>query len=583
MTVSPASRVAAVFAFAVLSGAASAQQAPPATPVPIFRMPAPAGPAPAEPVRAAPGRSDLPVTVDRLAAVDPDSVGLIAESDGGLGVDLWKGTPRALAVALVQALPAPVESAAMRSLARRLLLTTAAAPQGTSTEGPLLLARARKLVELGHTAEAVELVRAAPANAVDENLVQVKVEGLFFANNNSGACSRVRGVDFAGAHWQQALAYCLALAGESEKSSMIADLLREREQAAPPAFFGLMDAIGGDRNAKVELDGEPSALLLSMMRAANRKLPEKIARSERVAVLRMVALAPNADLAVRLAAAERAEALGAITADELAQIQSGVSFTADEIGKARSIAESRWGPRARSLLLRVALAQNAPAARVEAVRAAFTLAREKDELAVARRVMVPAFAGIQPAPDTMDFAAEAGAALYAVGRIKQADGWYTAVEREAPNNAQAARGWTVLWPLNTIAGGASVDPTLVARWRNAAVGGGADDAARNRAALVLALLEALGQKLPDDAWPSLVRGGRAAEATPPDPAVWHALERASRDGRRGEAVSLALLAIGPRGPASAGALTMPQVITALRRAGLEADARALALEAAAGG
>jgi hypothetical protein len=537
-----------------------------------------------DPVRAKPGRSDLPVTVDRLSAVDPDAVGLIAEAGGGLGVDLWKGTSRALAVSLVQSLPAPIESAAMRDLARRLLLTTAAAPQGTSEEGPLLLARARKLLDLGYIGAAVELIRAAPASAADERLAQIEVEGLFFAGNNAGACGRVRGADFPMPYWQQALAYCLALAGESEKSSMIADLLRERAGVAPPAFFGLMEAIGGDRNVKVELGGEPSALLLSMMRAANRKLPESIARSERAAVLRRVAVAPNADLAVRLAAAERAEAFGTLSGEELAEIQAGVPFTPEEIGKAQALAESQWGPRARSLLLRVALAQKAPEARIEAVQKAFAIARQKDGLGAARRVMLPAFLGIEPAPDTIGFASEAGVALYALGRVKEADGWYAAVERAAPNDAQAARGWTALWPLYTLATPrAAVDPTLVARWRSAQLGSGVDDAARNRAALMLALFDALGQPLPGDSWSSLVRGARSTESTLPDPAVWYALERAARDGRRGETVALALIAIGPRGPAEAGALTMPQVIGALRRIGLEMDARALALEAAAGG
>ena len=572
--------LAALMAFVV--GAASAQQAP----VPILRMPAPAGgpPAPAAPVRAAPSRSDLPVTVDRLSAVDPDAVGLIAEAGGGLGVDLWKGTPRALAVSLVQSLPAPVESATMRGLARRLLLTTAAAPQGTSQEGPLLLARARKLLELGYLGQAVELIRAAPASAADERLAQVEVEALFFAGDNAGACGRVRGVDFPAPYWQQALAYCLALGGENEKSSMIADLLRERAQTAPPAFFELMDAIGGDGKAKVELNGEPSGLLMSMMRAANRKLPETIARSERAAVLRMVAVAPNADLAVRLAAAERAEAFGALSGEELAEIQAGVPFTPDEIAKAHALAESQWGARTRSLLLRIALAQKAPAARAEAVQNAFAIARQKGGLGAARHVMLPAFVGIEPAPDTIGFAIDAGVALYALGWFKDADGWYAAVERAAPNDPQAARGWTVLWPLHALATSTTaVDSALVARWRGAQVGSGADDAARSRAALVLALFEALGQALPGDSWSSLLRGARATESTLPDPAVWYALDRAARDGRRGETVALALIAIGPRGPAASGALTMSQAIGALRRVGLDAEARALALEAAAGG
>ena len=573
---------AAVFAALIVLGGTAAAQAPTGGPVPLGpAVRPPPTQVPAAPPRAAPSRSDLPVQVDHLSAVDPDSVGLLGDGDGGLGVDLWRGTSRALAANLIQSLPAPLESAAMRALARRLLLTTATAPNGKPADGPLLLARARKLTELGIPSASVDLVRAAPAAAMDERLAQVEVEGLFFGNDNSGACARVRGIDDKELYWQQALAYCLALAGEGEKAAMIADLLRERGSEAPPSFFALMEAIGGDKNVKVEPSGEPSALALSMMRAANRKLPDPVARSERAAVLRVVALSPNAELGTRLMAAERAEALGAITAGELAEIDAAVPFTPEEMSNATSVAEAQWGPRGRALLLRAALAQNAPVARIPILARAFALGREKSEIAAVRRVMAPSLSGIEPSQDTLSVAADAGATLYALGRVKDAGAWYDAVEQAAPGNPDAARAWTTLWPLSMLAAKpATWDPSIVLRWRNAQAGTGKDDAARVRAATLFALFDALGQNVPAEGWAGLLRDARPVEASLPDPAVWYALDNAARERRRGETVALALLAIGPRGPGAANPLTLSSVIVALVRAGLESDARALALEAA---
>jgi len=65
----------------------------------------------------------------------------------------------------------------MRALERRLLLTIATAPEGTSDDGPLLLARVRKLTELGVPSASVDLLRAASGSAMDERLALVEAEG----------------------------------------------------------------------------------------------------------------------------------------------------------------------------------------------------------------------------------------------------------------------------------------------------------------------------------------------------------------------------------------------------------------------
>ena len=65
----------------------------------------------------------------------------------------------------------------------------------------------------------------------------------------------------------------------------------------------------------------------------------------------------------------------------------------------------------------------------------------------------------------------------------------------------------------------------------------------------------------------------------PSQAYLQALRGAAAAGRRGETVLLALLNLGPAGPAAAHPLVLVEVASALNRIGLEADARQVALEA----
>ncbi len=66
----------------------------------------------------------------------------------------------------------------------------------------------------------------------------------------------------------------------------------------------------------------------------------------------------------------------------------------------------------------------------------------------------------------------------------------------------------------------------------------------------------------------------------PRPALWFRLEEAARGARKGETVLLSLLALGDGGPAQADPIVLRRVLRALGAVGLEASARALAVEAA---
>jgi hypothetical protein len=69
----------------------------------------------------------------------------------------------------------------------------------------------------------------------------------------------------------------------------------------------------------------------------------------------------------------------------------------------------------------------------------------------------------------------------------------------------------------------------------------------------------------------------------PSPAVMRRLEVAAATERRGATVLAALATLGDEGPGGCSPLVLGMVIAALRNVGLQAEARALALDAATGG
>ena len=121
-------------------------------------------------------------------------------------------------------------------------------------------------------------------------------------------------------------------------------------------------------------------------------------------------------------------------------------------------------------------------------------------------------------------------------------------------------------------------------WADAQSDTAAPDLARRRL-LLRAVFQGLG--VSDSlAWTELIGADTPAEAelrSAPDAAVLYALSEASQFGRLGETVLLALVALGEAGPAGGDPLVLQEVLAALVRAGLEDEARRLAIEAALAG
>ncbi|MCH8182488.1 MAG: hypothetical protein IID55_04835 [Proteobacteria bacterium] len=525
------------------------------------------------------------VQVSPLQALDPSSVGLIGPEEGGFGPALWAGSERAEIEALLPRIPVGTVSRAMQRLTRRLLISTAPVPAGQPTVPSLLGLRAERLSAAGDIAAAEELIRLAPPQLADPLIARVEADGLLLSGDNNSACARIESVVAGGSNepfWIKRLSFCRALNGEIAAARLAADLLRELGETGDDAFFTLIAALSGDSSAFVVSLIDPTPLHLAMLRAARQNIPADSVPGAGPAILRAIASAPNAELDVRLEAAEAAEAVGALTSMALAQIYASVIFSAEETASAVTIAEESPGPRANALLFQVGQIQTVPAARAEALRAAWLVGRRNGGFMTSARISQSALRSVNPEPDLAWFAGDAGLALLAAGETELARRWFDmARDMASEQQPDAAKAVLDLWPLLQIA--AQTDPIrflpeIVSPWWE-----GQQELPETRrlekASLIYTLFDAFDYPVPAADWIALLDGPLSTGASIPSAAALRGLRIATRGGRIGETVIYALLILGDTGPAGVSPQTLEEVVRALRAVGLDEDARAIAVEA----
>ncbi|PIW25719.1 MAG: hypothetical protein COW30_18795, partial [Rhodospirillales bacterium CG15_BIG_FIL_POST_REV_8_21_14_020_66_15] len=590
------------------------------------------------------------VEVDTLEKIDPETAGTLGPDEGGLGFNLWQGTDRTFVRALMAELPVRAPSPVMRDLMRRLLLTAAQPPEADkpadgdgggdadkakATPASLISLRVQQLAAMGDVAGVGDLLAAIPGSVTDPALLQVEANARFLANDNARACGITAQQIQAGddAYWQKAMIFCQILAGEPEKAEMGISMLNELG-AKEPAFYALTDRLLGGASGALTTVSDADGLLLAMARAAKTPLPADATRSNRPGVLRAIAVNPNVGPDIRLEAAERAEAAGALDTEALRQLYSSVSFDPGDLKRPLSRAEEIGGPLARALLFHLALSQNIPTAQAEIIGKALKIAVDEGRYGAAARVFHPLVSKIPPSADLLWFAPDAVRLMLSTNDPEGAEAWFKLLQANAQFQEDSRALLIRMTPLVRLVGtmGLENEPRdLNLWWRTIA---GEKDAAR-RAALLFALLDGQGDEIPADTWRAMgpVTGRTATETV--HPALWFRLlavtdavnrwtaQNEARESagprasllpaavpaggepqrhaqlsasdvtpapaqaedtplppHRGEVILMILAALGDGGTARAEAPVLRQAVESLRAIGLDQEARDLALEAA---
>ncbi len=542
-----------------------------------------AAPAPAVAVPKATPPGDNPVQVQQLQSIDPSGFGTLDENHGGLPIGIWAGTDRALAVKLIGTLH-PTASRALHGLVRRLLLSVSTPPavaDGAKPDDAFLIARARALWGMGDTDDLAAFFQSLPLPSITPPLRRLRADTALLAGDTPTACAEAAPLAAASAtdpYPVQLRVFCQFAQGQGAAAGIGIEVLRE-QNLKDPTFFTLADALSSGGSAGRTEITDPSPLTLAMARIA--KAPVAVTANTAPPVLRSIAVTAGAPLDVRLAAAERAEAAGALDTDTLRRLYETVPFTADDIANAESKAKDN-GPRSHALLFQAMGRQTAPLAKAGLIAKA--LNTEGPGYFVQARLYGQQIAALQPTADIALYVPALTRALIAARQFDAArtwTGWLRAEATADKGKAGVAAGFAVAGRIAKLEDAPLTMETLDA-WRKAATppAGAPATWAERRASLGVALLGAIGEKLPDDALLAEIDGAGLTEAQVPAPALSFGLDSAVQGKRESEIVLFATLAAGDGTFVQLDVATIARVVMALRAAGFDDDARALALEAA---
>ncbi len=533
-------------------------------------------PAPTSAEKPAEKEQDGMVKIETLKAPDPSSTGLLAADNGGLGARMWAHTDRAQAERVLRILPAPVLSPGLRDLQRRLLLTTAEAPEGNGGNTSILALRVEQLLRLGLAADAAQLGSPKPAALKDAVFDRLPLQQMLLRNDLNGACELgAKGMreDPTAIAWLRLAVVCRYRANDIAGGDLALNLWREQEPSNA-AFQALAAAMRGDSHAKIESLGDDPALGLAMLRAAKRPLTPALLKDAAPALLAAAAENGEFDLETRLGALEGAARYGAVSPARLAQ-----GYMRAEIPEAeRAELAKGKSARAAALLFQQARALTLGSARAEALQKLHDLAQE-------RGLFIPTAQALRDSLRDMPPGIEVNEAALAVIRLALAAGetgtarlWRNTLLTQG--GAEGAKLALRVWPLLLLA-----DPPAgewpADAWRAWSGSLSALPAAERgrRYALLLVLAEASGINVPAAAWQELLGPGMAGDISG-NAIYWRNLLRAMDADARAESIGLGLALLGGDGLAKGDAADLATMLGALRRLQLNAEARALALEAA---
>jgi len=508
------------------------------------------------------------VQIDSLSAINVNEAGVLLPSNGGFGVDMWKGTSASLVQQLLPSLPINAPSAAMRDLSRRLLLTPARLPEGEFKGAGLIAQRLSLLMAMGDMKGASDLFRSLPDVTGEPELVRLEMELRLLAYDTDRACSlasREMPIN-PSQYWKKAFNFCQIIQGQTGKAALGVSMMREMGEA-DEVFLQIAEALIVKEAPQLESLPNPSALHFAMAREANAPLPADVLSSNTPSVARAVATSSLASQGLRLEAAERADAAGALPKATLRQLYASVEFSEADRANPLSRADVEFGPMVRALLYHTALTQTVPTAKAEAAARAFALARDEGRYASTVQVFEPVLDRIPPSVDLKWFAPEAIRAFLVIGNFKSAGDWYQILRSRAgfdPEMEKALASFRPIAWLFEFEGTDRLGPEILADWWNAQK---ADPEAHVKAAVLYTILEALGLEVSAESWDPIINASDRKGVLLPNVGIWRRLQAlAKKDEREVESqpqpMSWSAKTIPSDGenPASIGTVSIDKVV-----------------------
>lgn len=489
-------------------------------------------------------------------------VGVISSQEGGFPSGSLAKQPSSLVEAALRGLERPIVSRWGHILLRRALASRLEAPAGMS---PVEFAglRAKALNKMGEYRASRALLQDIDTGNWDSSLVDAGLEAYIATTDLIGACPivRLRASARDDAQWRMLGAICNSYAGEAVLGGRQLDRAL-RDEIAPEIDILLAQRLAGAagrgrRAVDVEWDGvnEINPWRFAIANAVGEEIPESLRSEVEPYYERIWASTPTLSLQQRAIGADRAAREGIFSARAIVDLYSQI-YAVENIS----------GPSAdRATLLREAYVGASASERVSALQSIW---ENEDSPDYGRYVMTAFAAARVPAsPDLADQAPALLASMLAAGLDRDAATWAQIVE---PGSA----GWALV--VLARQGEGRMEP-------REAIDGFIDEdgsANKRRSALLLAGLAGLDRISANDLSDFTTRTG--ADLT--RESRWSRAISQAADVNNATLVAL-LAGLGMQGEGwdRMTPRHLYHIVSALRRVGLNAEARMIAAEAMARG
>jgi hypothetical protein len=502
--------------------------------------------------------SETPSTPDHSQILSPNAgTGAPSAQESPLPTDLWNGTAAPALEQLLNNVVLPSSSPALATLIARALA------QGASS-GAELGVRLSALAKAGRVDQEIALLGVA-MQAGEPGAAALYATALLEAGRDDEACAVAidpppQGVSANAKPTRGAFlipGYCAAVKGDLPGANLALQLARDRGVQAPVPFAAI-EKLGKTASKPIALPGSVETFDYLFLKLDPKSLPPSLATKASPALLFLIAHDEAALPALRLAAAERAASLNVIDGPALAKAYRDV---------APKIEKPAAPPELRAKLF--AALEAAPSAKIKAESIDALLASARDagiEFAVAEALDEPARSLAQD-PEATPFAGTLLRVAALAGDDQAAWGFFD-------QGSDKLKAWQLLL--------AAADPSDP-RTETALSEGGEIAAIGELPApflhRLLAVLDALDYEVPIPLWDEASKMPQPNDGYLPETGVLSQLKDASDRGAVGRTALLVAAALGPKGPADANLLALGDAVRALKRVGLDAEARRVGFEA----
>ena len=451
------------------------------------------------------------IQVNRLGAVDADAAGILSDSEGGFGVNLWKGSRLAFIKRLLDEHPERVRSRVMRELLRRVLLSAATPPKGSNGTAFTAI-RLETLMAMGEYEASLELLEIIPKKNREAAFGKLEVELHLITGKTVQACATVAReiTRRKEAFWQKALIYCQILAGETSKAEFGLALLQETE-TVNPTFLALAEGMINGEPKLPKVINDISLLHLAMLRMAKLVLPLPTARRYPAA---LISIAKDSTAMDRLEALEIAAEDGLMTGDTLREQYMAALPTAGSENVSNAEDEV-LDSLSRAWLFGEAMRAKIPVAKAEALDRVMKSAREAELLGGVARLFEPLTNTLTPESDLLWVAPAVFRMQVLAGQQERAAAWLALAQRSAalsPDDSAINKDLTPLGTIMELSQQASRKPPPL------------DDLSADQKILYLSLFHQLGGEVPLNFLETLIY--RSEQPPPlPDPVLWQLMTR----------------------------------------------------------